>query len=179
MPESQHPPFWINPRSALQAGERSRAFWELAESLWPFTLLYCGNVLGDTSVAAEILEQAIDRMERSQRKHEIHEPVAYLRRTIIRGVRRELARRCKLQQLGTVAESIPAKVPVSEDERVLAGQVLALVRDSMLDIVIRRLAGFSWAEIGAQRQEDAHALESRFSYEMRRIRRLLGIESIA
>ena len=179
MPESQPPPFWINPRSALQAGERSNAFWELAESLWPFTLQYCGNVLGDTSVAAEILEQAIDRMERSQQKRQIHEPAAYLRRTIIRAVRRELARRCRLQQLGTVAQHIPAKLSVSEDERVLAGQVLALVRDSMLDIVIRRLAGFSWAEIGAQRREDAHSLESRFSYEMRRIRRLLGIQPTA
>ncbi len=64
MPESQYPPFWINPRSALQAGER-HAFWVLAESLWPFTLQYCRNVLGDTSLSAEILEQEIDRMERS------------------------------------------------------------------------------------------------------------------
>ncbi len=47
---------------------------------------------------------------------------------------------------------------VKEDDRVLAGQVLALVRDSMLDIVIRPLAGFSWTEIGAQRHEDPHAL---------------------
>ena len=59
MPESQHPPFWINPRSALQAGERSRAFWELAESLWPFTLQYCGNVLGDTRSQLRFLNRRL------------------------------------------------------------------------------------------------------------------------
>ena len=91
-------------------------------------------------------------------------------------MRQELAHGCRLQRLGSVAESIPAKPRVREDDRVLAGQVLALVRDSMLDIVIRRLAGFSWTEIGVQRHEDPHALESRFSYEMTRIRRLLGTD---
>ena len=177
MPGSQYPPFWINPRSSVGTGDRSPALLELAERLWPFTLQYCRNVLRDTSTAAEMLEQALERVERSQQKREIREPAAYLRRTIVRGVRRELARRCKLRQLESVAESIPAKPRVKEDDRVLAGQVLALVRDSMLDIVIRRLAGFSWAEIGAQRHEDPHALESRFGYEMRRIRRLLGSNS--
>jgi len=175
MPDSQHPPFWINPRSSSGTGERSPALLKLVESLWPFTLQYCRNVLGETSIAAEILEEALERMERSQQRREIREPAAYLRRTIVRRVRQELAHRCRLQQLGSVAESIPAKPQMREDDRVLAGQVLALVRDSMLDMVIRRLAGFSWTEIGAQRHEDPHALESRFSYEMTRIRRLLGI----
>jgi len=176
MPRSPYPPFWINPQSAVGSGERSRVLWDTAQSLWPFTLQYCRNVLGEISSAAEILEHALERMERSQQRRQISEPAAYLRRTIVRAVRRELARRCKLQQLGEIAESIPAKLRVAEDDRVLAGQVLALVRDSMLDIVIRRLAGFSWIEIGAQRKEDPHALESRFSYEMRRIRRVLGIQ---
>lgn len=151
------------------------AISRLAESLWPFTLQYCRNVLGDTSIAVEMLEEALERMERSQQRREIHEPAAYLRRTIIRRVRQELAHRCRLQQLGTVAELVPHRPRVREDDRILAGQVLALVLDRMLDIVIRRLAGFSWTEIGAPRHEDPHALESRFSYEMGRIRRLLGI----
>ena len=111
-------PFWINPRSSIGTGERSPALLKLVES---FTLKYCRNVLGDTSITAEILEEALERMERSQQRREIREPAAYVRRTIVRRVRQELAHGCRLQRLGSVAESIPAKPQIREDDRILAG----------------------------------------------------------
>ena len=61
------------------------------------------------------------------------------------------------------------------DRHILASQILALVREEVLDLLVRRLAGMSWSDIGTLRSEDPHALEARFGYELARIRKLLRI----
>ncbi len=169
------PKFWIFPDSPATGRRRSRTLVAAAEKVWPYVVQNCESILRDRPAAGEIMERSLLALERRRASTEISDISAFLARTSIREIRHEYQRRIRESGVGLVFEMPSSSDPSSHDRHILASQVLALVREDMLDLFLRRLAGLSWADIGTIRGEDPHALESRFSYEIARIRKILRI----
>jgi hypothetical protein len=169
------PKFWIYPESPATGRPRSPTLVAAAEKVWPYVVRNCGSILRDGPAAGEIMERAILALERRRAPTKILDLSAFLARAAIREIRHEFQRRMREKSAGIVFEMPSSSDASRHDRRILSGQVLALVRDELLDLFLKRLAGLSWLDIGMIRGEDPHALESRFSYKIARIRKLLRI----
>jgi DNA-directed RNA polymerase specialized sigma24 family protein len=169
------PKFWIYPDSPATGRRRSRTLVAAAEKVWPYVVQNCASILRDRPAAGEIMERAVLALERRKAPTKISDLSAFLARTAIRAIRHEFQRRMRESSAGIVFEVPSSSDPSRHDRHILASQVLALVREELLDLFLKRLAGLSWSDIGMIRGEDPHALESRFSYEIARIRTLLRI----
>jgi DNA-directed RNA polymerase specialized sigma24 family protein len=164
--------------SPVTGQARSRELIGAAEKVWPYLVQNCETILRDPPAATEILERSLAALERRKVSNEISNLPSFLARIAIREVRREFQRRIRENSSGLILDLPDSSSELSpHDRHILASQVLALVRDELLDLFLKRLAGLSWAEIGAIRGEDPHVSESRFSYEIARIRKLLDIPS--
>ncbi len=163
--------FWLDPWEAT-GSPRSVAVMDAAHRVWEAVLIYTKEAFGDTELAGHLLEQTISSVEKQ--KHSIDDLSAYIFRSYIREVTAERKRRRRIVPFD---ESTPP-LQYRGDEierRILAQEVLAIVRIDILPLVFQRMDGWSWEEIAAQLGEPKHALESRYSYEMRRVRDLLGV----
>jgi hypothetical protein len=167
-------PFWLSPWEASGL-PRSSAMIDAAQRVWEPVLVYTKKALGETEPAAGLLEKTVRSVESSQKKHAIRDLSAYIFRSYIREVSVERRRRRRLLPL---EESPPGLLHhASEIERrVLAQEVLAMIKVDVLPLVFRRMDGWTWEEIAIQFGEPKHALESRYSYEMRRVKDLLGTQ---
>ena len=164
-------PFWLSPWDTT-GSPRSSAMIDAAAQVWGAVLIYTKDALGETEPAAEFLERTIRSVERSQKKNEIRDLRAYIFRSYVRVIAAERKRRRRLLPLDA---SGPGPVhPAKEIElRVLAQQAIAMIKPDILQLVFRRLEGWTWKEIASQFGEAKHLLESRYNYEMRRVRNLL------
>jgi DNA-directed RNA polymerase specialized sigma24 family protein len=169
------PKFWIHPESSATGRPRSQTLIAAAEKVWPYVAQNCESILRDAPAAGEIMERSLLALERRRASTKISDVAAFLARIAIREIRREFQRRIRESGAGLVFDLPSSSDVLTHDRRILASQVLALVREEMLDLFLKHLAGMTWADIGTIRGEDPHALESRFSYEIARIRRLLKI----
>ena len=165
-------PFWLSPLKASGL-PRSGAMIDAARRVWQALLVYTNEALGETELAAEFLEKTIRSVERSQENRAIRDLSAYIFRSYVRAIAAERRRRRRLLPLDASSPGPPH--PATElEQRVLAQETLAMLRPEILPLVFRRMEGWTWEEIGVQFGEPKHLLESRYSYEMRRVRNLLS-----
>jgi DNA-directed RNA polymerase specialized sigma24 family protein len=165
-------PFWLSPYDATGL-PRSGAMIDAARRVWARVLAYTKQALGETEPALEFLEKTVRCVERSQTKHEIRDLSAYIFRSYIRQIAAERRRRRRLLPLNSATHG-PVRTETELEQRVLAQEALPMIRLDILPLVFRRIEGWTWDEIAAQFGQPKHALESRYSYEMRRVRNLLG-----
>jgi DNA-directed RNA polymerase specialized sigma24 family protein len=164
-------PFWLSPWEATGM-PRSSAMIDAARRIWEPVLVYTHEALGDTDSAAEFLEKTVCSVEKSREKHTIQDLSAYIFRSYINEIAVERRRRRRLMPLEVSTSVLPHQTEEIE-RRVLAQEVVAAIRVDLLPLVFRRMDGWSWEEIALQLGEPKHALESRYSYEMRRVKKLL------
>lgn len=169
-------PFWLSPWEA-SGSPRSVAVIDAARRAWEPALAYTKQALGDTDAAPELFEKTVRQVERSQKKRAIQELGAYIFRSYTREIAAERRRRRRMVPL---VESIHGCKHDTEEmeRRILAKEVLMRIRVDILPAVFRRMAGWSWEEIAIQLGEPKHALESRYCYEMRRVRDLLSTQTV-
>ena len=164
-------PFWLSPWEATGL-PRSGAMIDAARRVWGSVLAYTKQALGETEPALEFLEKTVRCVERSQKKHEIRDLSAYIFRSYIRQIAAERRRRRRLLPFDAATHG-PLHTETELEQRVLAQEALAMIRVDILPLVFRRMEGWTWDEIAAQFGQPKHVLESRYSYEMRRVRNLL------
>jgi hypothetical protein len=166
-------PFWLSPWQATGL-PRSAAMIEAARRVWGSLLAHTKQALGETEPALEFLEKTVSRVERAQKKYEIRDLSAYIFRSYIREIAAERRRRRRLLPLDAATHGLPHGGTELE-QRVLAQEALAMIRVDILPLVFRRMEGWTWDEIAAQFGQQKHVLESRYNYEMLRVRKLLGV----
>lgn len=164
--------FWLSPWEASGL-PRSGAMIDAARRVWGSVLAYTDHALGETEPASEFLEKTVRNVERSQKNHEIRDLSAYIFRSYVREIAAERRRRRRLLPLDAAAHGL-LSTGTELEQRVLAQEALAMIRAEILPLVFRRMEGWTWDEIAAQFGQPKHVLESRHSYEMRRVRNLLG-----
>jgi hypothetical protein len=168
--------FWIGAFDHETGVRLPRRLVEAARRIWPSVLAYTKRALGDTDMAAELLEQTVaDAVGAGldPSAPAVRNLPGYLFRSYIRHLRPERLRRKRRISMDCMPE--PVQPPEDIERRILAEEILSMMEVDVLDLFLRRGCGFTWVEIGAQLGKDPHALESRYCYELQRIRRLLGV----
>lgn len=146
------------------------------------TSQHAERMLVDPAVAASLLEEAAVAVSRilrrkSNAQNGIRDLNAYLFCAYSRRLNR--AKRREMRLVVSSADDLAARErfdPSRELERelemrILVNELLTRLDGVARDMFYRRIAGFSWKEIGAEYGISAHAAESRFSQKLRRLRK--------
>lgn len=178
------PPLWISETD--DNGNRvSREVVEAAHRIWSRVLQYIRHEGHDLAPAAEILESAchcVSRaMRRSRQRNHIHNIDSYLYWAFVRKYTRQMAREARIQYVKSMetftdGRIVPDQswVAMLEDE-IQFKQFLTCLDPTMRVVVIRRLRGDSWAEIGQTFEISAHNAEVQFANAIKKARsRLFG-----
>lgn len=178
------PPLWISETD--DKGNRvSREVVEAAHRIWSRVLQYIRHEGRDLAPAAEILESAchcVSRaMRRSRQRNHIHNIDSYLYWAFVRKYTRQMAREARIQYVKSMetftdGRIVPDQswVAMLEDE-IQFKQFLTCLDPKMRVVVIRRLRGDSWAEIGQMFEISAHNAEVQFANAIKKARsRLFG-----
>lgn len=178
------PPLWISETD--DNGNRvSREVVEAAHRIWSRVLQYIRHEGHDLAPAAEILESAchcVSRaMRRGRERNHIHNIDSYLYWAFVRKYTRQMAREARIQYVKSMetftdGRIVPDQswVAMLEDE-IQFKQFLTCLDPKMRVVVIRRLRGDSWAEIGQTFEISAHNAEVQFANAIKKARsRLFG-----
>jgi RNA polymerase sigma factor (sigma-70 family) len=154
----------------------------IAREIGPRALSYAQNLIGDPARAINFLEQAaasvsvaIEQKKLSGRP-EVRNVAAYLFRTFVRMV--DEARRKETVLEESIDEG-DRQTPLREQARVetavLLNEVMATCDRGSREVIVLRLEGFSWDEIGKHLGISTHAAEVRFSKALDHARKTLKI----
>jgi len=178
------PPLWIS-ETDEQGNRVSREVIEAAHHIWSRVLQYVWHEGQDLAPAAEILESACHcvskAMRRSLQRNHIRSIDSYLYWAFVRRYNRRMAREARIQYVKSVEtftegriEPDQSWVSMLEDE-IQFRQFLSYLDPKTRVVVIRRLRGDSWAEIGQTFEISAHNAEVQFANAIKKARsRLFG-----
>jgi DNA-directed RNA polymerase specialized sigma24 family protein len=155
----------------------------IAHEVAPRALSYAQKLIGDPATAINHLEEAAACVSRAIKQKrlagapEVRNVEAYLFRVFVRRVddtrRKQTDLEESLQNHGESQACCEAQVRV--ETAVLLNEVMATCDRASREIVILRLEGFSWEEIGRQCGISGHAAEVRFSKALDHARKTLKI----
>jgi len=161
----------------------SPAVLHAAEEIGRRALHHAERLLIDPAVAANLLEEAAATVSRvvsaeAVAQRPIRDLQSYLFRAFIRRINKKRRRETSLtESLRIHAREAPNGVDPrpSIDNKILIDEVLTLCDPTTRDMLLRRLAGFSWKEIGRSYGISSHAAESRVNQTFHKARRRLGL----
>jgi DNA-directed RNA polymerase specialized sigma24 family protein len=148
-----------------------------AEEIFPRALDYSLNVLGDSAVVANMLEEVAARTTRLLKAKDppgepapIHNLAAYVFRAFARDVNRLRSKQLVLVSASEASKELPRWTDPSRQLmiKILTDEFLARCDSVTQDVFALRMQGFSWEEIGRTNGISAHAAEKRFSQAFRR-----------
>jgi RNA polymerase sigma factor (sigma-70 family) len=155
----------------------------MASEIGPRALSYAQKRIGDPAAALNYLEEAAASVsaaieqKRLSGKPEVRNVAAYLFRAFVRMV--DDARRREAVFERSIEEHGQAQMGVMAHERIetaiLLNEVMAICDRASREVVVLRLEGFSWDEIGKHLDISTHAAEARFSKALDRVRKTLKI----
>jgi len=159
------------------------AVLSIAHEIGPRALSYARNLIGDPAEAINYLEEAAASVsaaieqKRCSGTPEVRNVAAYLFRTFVRMVdgarRKEPVLEASSRENGDAQLCLSAQVGV--ETTVLLNEVMATCDRGSREVVVLRLEGFSWAEIGKHLGISTHAAEARFSKALEHARKTLKI----
>jgi DNA-directed RNA polymerase specialized sigma24 family protein len=159
------------------------AVLSVSMEIGPRALAYAQNLIGDPALAMNYFEEAAASVSSAieEKKASGAPPVlnvaAYLFRTFIRMVDDAKHKEKILQE--SLKESVEARIPLPEEAQVeaavLLNEVMATCDRASREVVVLRLEGFSWKEIGRQFDISSHAAEARFSKALDHARKVFNI----
>jgi DNA-directed RNA polymerase specialized sigma24 family protein len=159
------------------------AVLKAAEDIGRRALRHAGRQLIDPAVAANLLEEAAATVSRAMsapamRQRPILDLHSYLFRAFLRRLNKRHKRELYLaESLRTHGQAVPNSVdprPSIENE-ILIDEFLMHCDPTTRDMFWRRIAGFSWREIGWSYRISTHAAESRFNQAFQKARKKLGL----
>jgi hypothetical protein len=155
-----------------------------AETVFPRALEYGTNVLGDTAVVANTLEevaatvsQLIARRDPPGEPAPIRNLPGYVFRAFVRQVNRLKSREVAVLDAAIVGQTLAQRLadPSRQLEmKVLVKECLAQFDFTERDMCWRRLEGFTWDEIGPAHRLSGHAAEVRFRNAVRAVKAKLA-----
>ena len=178
------PPLWISETD--EHGNRiSREVIEAAHRIWSRVLQYIWHEGQDLAPAAEILEsacQCVSRaMRRSRQRNHIHNIDSYLYWAFVRRYSRRMAREARIQYVKSMETFTDGRIQpdhswvlMLEDE-IQFKQLLGYLDPKTRQMLMRRISGDSWAEIGESLGISTHNSEVQFANGIKKARsRLFG-----
>jgi RNA polymerase sigma factor (sigma-70 family) len=176
------PPFLLN--SVDRFGRQiAPAVLSVAMEIGPRALAYAQRLIGDPALATNYFEEAAASMSAAiEEKNASGAPAvrnlaAYLFRTFIRMVDDTKHKEKILEE--SLKESGEARILLTEEARVetavLLNEVMETCDRASREVIVLRLEGFSWKEIGKQFDISSHAAEARFSKALDHARKVFKI----
>jgi DNA-directed RNA polymerase specialized sigma24 family protein len=176
------PPFLLN--SVDRFGRQiAPAVMSVSMEIGPRALAYAQNLIGDPALAINYFEEAAASVSAAiEEKKASGAPVvrnlpAYLFRTFIRMVDDAKHKEKILQE--SLKKSDEARIPLTEaaqvETAVLLNEVMETCDRASREVVVLRLEGFTWKEIGKQFDISSHAAEARFSKALDHARKVFKI----
>jgi len=176
------PPFLLN--SVDRFGRQiAPAVLSVSMEIGPRALAYAQNLIGDPALAMNYFEEAAASVSAAIEEKKtsgapaVRNVAAYLFRTFIRMVDDAKHKEKILEE--SLKESGKARIPLTEEAQVetavLLNEVMETCDRASREIVVLRLEGFTWKEIGKQFDISSHAAEARFSKALDHARKMLKI----
>ena len=158
----------------------------VAQNIAPQALSYGEKILGDPAVALNLLEEASAAVSeavetrRASAKPPVRDIRAYLFRAYVRRISHERRREVVLNPEVELRQerNRPKRTCAEPEVKLLVDEVMAACDKATQEIVLRRLEGFSWDEIGDRYGITAHAARIRFSKALKRARKTLKARSM-
>lgn len=176
------PPFFLN--SVDRFGRQiAPAVLSVSMEIGPRALAYAQHLIGDPALAMNYFEEAAASVSAAIEEKKasgvpaIRNVAGYLFRTFIRMVD-EAKRKEKLLE-ESLKDSSETGIPLTGEAQVETGVLLNEVMDTCdrasREVVVLRLEGFTWKEIGKQFDISSHAAEARFSKALDHARKVFKI----
>lgn len=153
-----------------------------AEEIRRRAIRHAERVSIDPAMAANLLEDAAAAVSRAlSTRHGNEEAINNLEAYLFRAFLRRLNKMQKRQLHLDEAIGFLASTPKTWDTRsavemkILLDEFLMKCDPEMRDVLYRRIAGYSWKEIGWAYRISSHAAESKFSQALRKVKRKLGL----
>ncbi len=152
------PHFWIDGRNG-DLHPVDGALLRAAEEVWPRVFQIVSDALNDGASAAELLEQVVHEIAKSQDEdklpRELHAPRALLLTRLQQRLINHTIRERRITYVGSVRdleETFGASSTKNQDEQrvhqtILIAQVMALFDDKIRRLMALRLMGYRWNEI--------------------------------
>jgi len=176
------PPFVLNTVDRF-GRQIAPAVLSVSMQIGPRALAYAQHLIGDPALAMNYFEEAAAAVSAAieQKKTSgapaVRNVAGYLFRTFIRMVddakHKENSREESLRESGEARILLPAEARV--ETAVLLNEVMETCDRPSREIIVLRLEGFTWKEIGKQFDISSHAAESRFSKALDHARKMLKI----
>jgi hypothetical protein len=155
-----------------------------AETVFPRALEYGTNLLGDTAVVANTLEevaaavsQLIARRDPPGEPAPIRNLPGYVFRAFVRQVNRLKSKELAVLDAAIAGQTLAQRLadpPRQLEMKVLVKECLAQFDFTERDMCWRRLEGFTWDEIGPVHGLSGHAAEVRFRNAVRAVKAKLA-----
>ena len=176
------PPFLLN--SVDRFGRQiAPAVLSVSMEIGPRALAYAQNLIGDPALAINYFEEAAASVsvaieeKKSSGAPAVRNVAAYLFRTFIRMVDDAKHKEKILEE--SLKESVEVRIPLTEQAQaetaVLLNEVMATCDRASREVIVLRLEGFSWKEIGEHFGTSSHAAEARFSKALDHARKVFKI----
>ena len=174
------PDFWIDGRNG-ELHPVDGALLRAAEEVWPRVFQIVSEALNDGASAAELLEQVVHEIAKSQDEdklpRELHAPRALLLTRLQQRLINHTIRERRITYVGSVRDlegSFGASSTKNQDEQrvhqaILIAQVVALFDDNSRRLMALRLMGYRWTEIARLIGEPTGTLRERFRVALGRI----------
>ena len=154
---------------------------EAAHEIGARALRFAERQLGDSAVAASLLEEAAATVSRAiivQSRNgnpAVRNLQAYLFRAFIRRVDRVKRKELPLLEsfINEIQQSSGSDPSHEMELKLLVDELLTRCNNMARDMFYRRTEGFSWQEIGNLYGVSAHAAEGRFDRALKRLRKAL------
>jgi DNA-directed RNA polymerase specialized sigma24 family protein len=149
---------------------------EAAPGTWRAGLAYAVRHLGDTAVAADIVEGVVHSAAKAHRHKPIKNPDSYLLSGIVRRVKKLLAREQRVEYRGSLEELEGLKGAwdtnwVAElDNRILVQQLVGFMDRETKDLFLKWVRGDEWEEIAGDLGISVNAAQHRLRYGLEKAR---------
>jgi DNA-directed RNA polymerase specialized sigma24 family protein len=149
---------------------------EAAPGTWRAGLAYAARYLGDTALAAEVVEGVVHSAAKAHRNKPIKNPDSYLLSGIVRRVKKLLAREKRIEYRGSLEELEGLKGAwdtnwVAElDNRILVQELVGLMDTETRDLFFKWVRGDEWEEIAGDLGISVNAAQHRLRYGIEKAR---------
>jgi len=178
------PPLWISETDG-HGYQVNREVIDAAHRIWARVLQHLRNQGQDVAPAAEILESAchcVSRaIRRSRRRNHIRSMDTYLFWAFIRRYKRRLARENRIEYVESIEALTDRKLDTDQnwvatlENEIQFKELMSFLDPRTRQMLIRRIAGDSWSDIGYSFRIGAHNAEVQFANGIKKARgRLFG-----
>ena len=157
---------------------------DIARAIAVRVIPFAEGLIKDPALATSLLEESAASVSRVVRKRaQFKQPPianleAYLFRAFIRRVNTVRRKEILVSAAMTSPSASPDGTGYSEklNLKILADEFVTRCDPTTRDMLYRRIQGLSWKEIGKVYGISAHAAEARFSQQLNKVRRRLGLK---